>query len=90
MDDDAALRSLAAELEREDPHLAALLSEARPRRRAGRRVWWLLLALALLSGLMMLPLTTALGVLVLVLAMAAPLAGYLAGTRPDEGPSADG
>jgi hypothetical protein len=89
MDDDAALRSLGAELEREDPHLAALLSGVGPRRRTRRRVWFLL-ALPSVIGLLLLPPTTAVGVVVLLLVIAAPVAGYLAGARTYEGPPSGG
>ena len=76
MDDDLVLRSLGAELERDDPRLAALLSgEGTPRFRSHHVRLWVLLALPLLGGLFLLPLTTAVGILVVLLAVAGPLVG---------------
>jgi hypothetical protein len=84
MDDDVVLRSLGADLERDDPRLAALLSgEGRPRLRPSHTWAWLLLALPLLGGLLLLPLTTAVGVVVVLLAIAGPLVGCLSQPGPD-------
>jgi hypothetical protein len=83
-DSDPVLLSLGADLERDDPRLAALLSGERvPRARS--RAWWLLVAVPILGGLLMLPVTTAVGVVVLVLALASPLAGCLVGPGRDGG-----
>jgi hypothetical protein len=84
MDDDVVLRSLGADLERDDPRLAALLSgEGTPRRHSHHVRIWLLLAVPLLGGLLLLPLTTAVGIVVVLLAVAAPLVGCFAQTGPD-------
>jgi len=74
MDDDVVLRSLGADLERDDPRLAALLSgKGRPRLHRSHAWAWLLLPL--LGGLLLLPLTVAVGILVILLAVAGPLVG---------------
>ena len=71
MDDDQALRLLEADLERDDPGLAALLSGSAPPRRAHRA--WLLLVIPALSTLALLPMTAAIGVVSLLLVVASPL-----------------
>jgi Protein of unknown function (DUF3040) len=83
MDDDPALRQLAAELERDDPRLAARLTGAED---GGSREnpWWVLLLLGapLLMGLFLVS-EAAFGAAILVLALAAPLiVGWLV-TPPD-------
>jgi hypothetical protein len=84
-DADPVLLALGADLEREDPRLAAMLrGERAPRSRVRRRAW-MLLAIPLLGGLFLLPVTTAVGVVVVVLAVASPLAGCLCGPGPDSG-----
>ena len=72
MDDDPVLRSLAADLEREDPRLAALLDG----RSSGRhhRAVWVLLAVSVLALPLFLPLGQVLGVLGLLLVVGSPLA----------------
>lgn len=82
MEDDPVLRAMEADLERDDPRLAALLSDAPPRRvpRA-----WFLLALLPLGGLFLLPPTTAVGVIALALVTAAPLAAFLVPWEQDGG-----
>jgi Protein of unknown function (DUF3040) len=72
MDDDPVLRSLADDLERDDPRLAALLEG----RSHGRRhaAAWSLFALALLALPLFLPLGQVLGVLAIVLIIGSPLA----------------
>jgi hypothetical protein len=72
--DERVLRSLGKDLERDDPRLAALLSGV-PARRFPRA--WLLLVAPLLSVLVLLPVTVAVGVVSLVLVLASPLAGCL-------------
>ena len=73
MDDDVVLRSLGADLERDDPRLAALLSGTdRPRLHRSHAWGWLLL-----------PLTAAVGVLVILLAVAGPLVGCYAAFGSD-------
>jgi hypothetical protein len=87
MDDDPVLRSLGADLERDDPRLAALLSgdSPRPLRIHRHHHAWLLLALPLLGGLFLLPLTAAVGVVAIVLVAVSPLAGCLFRPGPDDG-----
>jgi hypothetical protein len=72
VDDDPVLRSLADDLEREDPHLAALLDGRRPGRR--HVLAWLLLATALLALPLFLPLGTVLGLLGILAIVGSPLA----------------
>jgi hypothetical protein len=69
MDDDAVLRSLGADLQRDDPALAALLSGDRPRRHRG--AW--LLALLLLIPALLLPAHVVLGLLAVLLIVSSPL-----------------
>ena len=70
MDDDPVLRSLGADLERDDPALAALLTGARhPRHRVAR----LLLAFLLLSPALLLPAHVVLGALALLLILSSPV-----------------
>lgn len=73
MDDDRVLRELGADLERDDPRLAALLSGASPGSRWSR-YWWLLLVLGwpLLTGLFLVD-EAAFGTAVMLLVLAAPL-----------------
>ena len=73
MDDDPVLRELAEDLERDDPRLAALLGEsAHARRHVGA---WLVLALPLVAlGLLLLPVTTALGLIAVLAIITSPLA----------------
>jgi hypothetical protein len=76
MDDDPVLRSLSADLERDDPALAALLSgrtppvEQHPTHRHSAA--WLLLALPLLVLLLLLPLRMTLGLLAMSLILSSP------------------
>jgi hypothetical protein len=71
MDDDQALRLLEADLERDDPRLAALLTGSAVPRRFRRA--WLLLLVPVLSAVALLPLTAAIGVVSLALVVASPL-----------------
>jgi len=84
-DTDPVLRSLGADLERDDPRLAALLSGEGPLRPRPRHRAWLLLAVPLLGGLFLLPITTAVGIVVVLLAVASPLAGCLIAAEGDGG-----
>ena len=71
MDDDPVLRSLGADLERDDPGLAALLSgRTHPPHRHSAA--WLLLALPLLLPALILPLRVTLGLLAMALILASP------------------
>jgi 4-hydroxybenzoate polyprenyltransferase len=81
VDDDPVLRSLAADLEHDDPRLAAFLTAPLPlaalpaAARHHHPVGWLLLALTLLCALVVaLPITVAVGMLAMVLVIASPLA----------------
>ena len=91
MDDDRVLRALGADLERDDPALAALLSERQTHRRAHRhpRAWSLLLLLLVIPALL-LPARITLGGLALVLILSSPLlvAWLLAqGSSPPDAPA---
>ena len=74
--DDAVLRRLAEDLARDDPRLAALLGdsppETRPRRGRARLVLLLVLPL-LVTVLLLVPPTVAVGVTAMLLAIASPL-----------------
>jgi hypothetical protein len=83
MDDDPVLRSLGADLERDDPALAALLSgtaDALPRPESPREhtgLWFLLvalLALPVLIAALLLPARVTLGVMAMLLILGSPLA----------------
>ena len=93
MDDDPVLRSLSADLERDDPALAALLSgrtppvEQHPTHRHSAA--WLLLALPLLVLLLLLPLRMTLGLLAMSLILSSPaIACWLCAAT--EGPATRG
>jgi hypothetical protein len=71
MDDDPVLRSLAEELERDDPELAALLGEPpRPQRHTGA---WLVLGVLLLGIILLLPAGMAFGILAMLAVVCSPL-----------------
>jgi hypothetical protein len=87
MDDDPVLRELGAELEREDPALAALLSgqEAPPSHRHVLR--WVLLAVSVVGvGLVLAPAVT-FGVLAMLLVLASPLIACWFCAFPSDGPA---
>jgi hypothetical protein len=71
MDDDPVLRSLGADLERDDPDLAALLSGRSPARHR-HSVAWVLLAIPLLLPALLLPARVTLGLLAMLLILASP------------------
>ena len=71
MDDDVVLRSLAADLERDDPALAALLA-GRPAPHHRYWIAWLLLVPALLVPAFLLPPRVVLGVAAMLLILASP------------------
>jgi hypothetical protein len=82
MDDDPVLRSLGADLERDDPELAALLSGGAPFDRAARtptphpalRVLALALLLGLLVAALLLPMRVVLGMAAMLFILASPMA----------------
>ena len=84
LDQDPVLRSLGEDLARDDPRLAALLSGRHPHR---IRAVHLGIALPVLAAFLVLPITTAVGVVAVVLALASLLVGGLAGSGPDGGPA---
>ena len=86
MDDDPVLQQLGAEIERDDPALAALLSgEARPHPR--HRLVWVLLALTITTtGVLLAPAVT-FGVLAMLLVLASPLLACWWCAFPGEGPA---
>jgi len=89
MDDDRALRQLAAELEREDPRLAARLTGPADDAHRDEPWWILLLAGAPLLMMLFLLNETAFGAAILVLALGAPLVvGWLLG--PPDGRAGPG
>jgi hypothetical protein len=76
MDDDPVLRTLAADLERDDPGLAAFL-DGRTRRGRTRRphrhgAAWLLLALPLLLPALLLPARQTIALVAMLLILASP------------------
>jgi Flp pilus assembly protein TadB len=82
MDDEQVLRSLGDDLERNDPRLAALLSE--PRHHRFHPVV-LLLGLAVVAAALLLPITVAVGVVSLLLVVASPFAVFWTWTATDGG-----
>ena len=86
MEDDTDLQELGAELERDDPALAAMLrGEARPHHR--HVLAWILLALAVTTvGVLLAPVVT-LGVLAMLLVLASPLLACWWCAFPGEGPT---
>jgi hypothetical protein len=87
VDDDQILRTLGADLERDDPDLAALLSgSGRPHssHRVVRALVVLLPALGLLTAALVLPVTVAVGVFVMVLIGASPFAAAWLCSTADE------
>ena len=86
MDDDPVLRELGAELERDDPELAALLSGAVVHR---HRHWmaWTLLALSIVCIAVVLAPAVTLGVLAMLVVLASPLVACWWCALPDDGPT---
>ncbi|MCW2740463.1 MAG: hypothetical protein JWR45_885 [Blastococcus sp.] len=72
MDDDPVLRSLAEDLERDDPRLAALLGGLAPHRH--HRVAWFLAALPLLGFALLLPPGMVFGLVAVLAIVTSPLA----------------
>jgi hypothetical protein len=87
MDDDPVLQELGAELEREDPALAALLSGQAPPPPRRRVLPWVLLALSVVGvGLLLAPAVT-FGVLAMLLVLASPLIACWFCAFPSDGPT---
>jgi len=87
MDDDPVLRSLGADLERNDPALAALLSGERAHHHSRA---WLWLLVPLLMPALLLPVRVTFGVLALLLILSSPVlvAWLLAqGPTPPDAPA---
>jgi hypothetical protein len=74
VDHDPVLRSLAADLEQNDPSLAAFLSSGAVARRHHRAAWVTAGLLPLFALAVTLPITVAIGVLAMLLVIASPLA----------------
>ena len=72
MDDDPVLRSLEADLERDDPTLAALLSGRSPAHRRHSRAWALLI-LPLVLAALVLPARMLFGVVATLLILGSPV-----------------
>ena len=86
MDDESVLRALGAELERDDPALAAMLSGTAERRESPV-IWLLAPAVAVvIIGMLLAPAVT-FGVLSMLLVLASPLLVCLWCTDPGEGPA---
>ena len=85
MDDDPVLQQLGAEVERDDPALAALLSGRTPRRR--HVLVWVLLALVATVVAVLLAPAVAFGVLAMLLVLASPLLACWWCAFPGEGPA---
>jgi hypothetical protein len=86
MDDDPVLQELGAELERDDPALAALLSGRTPPRHR-HVVAWAVLALLVVGGALVLAPTVTLGVLAMLLVLASPLLACWWSAFPNDGPA---
>jgi hypothetical protein len=88
MDDDPVLQELGAELERDDPALAALLigppSVLRRRRHA---LAWTLLAMSVLAVPLILAPVVTFGVLAMLLVLASPLLACWWCAIPGDGPA---
>jgi hypothetical protein len=82
MDDEQILRSLGHDLERDDPRLAALLSDRRHHR---VHPVVILLVLAVVAAALLLPVTVAVGVVSLLLIGASPFAVCWTWTVTDDG-----
>ena len=86
MDDDPVLRELGAELERDDPELAALLSGHVTHRNRHWKAWILLVLTVVGVGVVLAPSVT-LGVLAMLLVLASPLVACWWCAMPDDGPA---
>ena len=87
MDDDPVLRELGAELERDDPELAALLSSPPPPTSRRHTVAWSVLAVVVAGvGILLAPAAT-FGVLAMLLVLASPLLACWWCAMPSDGPA---
>jgi hypothetical protein len=87
MDDDPVLRELGAELERDDPELAALLSSPAPPPSRRHTVAWSVLAVVVAGvGILLAPAAT-FGVLAMLLVLASPLLACWWCAMPNDGPA---
>ena len=85
MDDDPVLQQLGAEIERDDPALAALLSgRTQPHRHV---LGWVLLALVVTVVAVLLAPAVTFGVLAMLLVLASPLLACWCCAFPGEGPT---
>ena len=88
MDDDTVLRALSADLERDDPALAALLSDPPAKQGHHHATPWILLVVAVVAvGIITYP-TVTLGVLAMLLVLASPLVACWWCALPGDGPTA--
>ena len=87
MDDDTVLRALSADLERDDPALAALLSGPPATRRHHATPWVLLVLTVVTVALIAFP-TVTFGVLAMLLVLASPLVACWWCALPGDGPTA--
>jgi len=86
MDDDPVLRDLEAELERDDPALAALLSgPVTPQH--GHAVAWTILAMVVVGGGLLLAPAVTFGVVAMLLVLASPLLACWWCANPNDGPA---
>jgi len=90
VDDDPVLRALGADLERDDPNLAALLEGTRRPHSAHRLAWALAMLVpgfGLLVAALLLPITVVLGVVVMLLILGSPFgAAWLCRTADEVRP----
>ena len=86
MDDDPVLRELGAELERDDPALAALLSgPATPHH--GHTLAWTILAMVVVGIALLLAPAVTFGVVAMLLVLASPLLACWWCANPNDGPA---
>jgi hypothetical protein len=89
MDDDPVLRDLGAELERDDPALAALLSgPGTPHH--GHALAWTILAMVVVGIALLLAPTVTFGVVAMLLVLASPLLACWWCAYPNDGPAPRG
>lgn len=86
MDDEPVLRDLAADLERDDPALAAALSGPL-RAPHPHRLRWFLVVLTALPAVLLLPPSLVFGVCAVLLIAASPIVACWWCVFPDDGPA---